>query len=110
MSTNLKDSLKPTKGKLIISGFIFFLTIFLRGIVVKSGIEFLEIIEKALAPHYLLYSYITPPPSPGGDVVFHPHTILLTILAFIVGLMYWYLISCLIIFIYKRLKEKVRKR
>lgn len=110
MSTNLKNFLKPTKGKLVVFVLIFFLTIFLHGIVVKLEAKALEIVERILSPHQLWYRYITPlPPDPAG-ILIHPYTILLAILGFIAGLIYWYLISCLIIFIYERLKEKLRKR
>lgn len=113
MITSLKDFLKPTKGKLIIFGFIFLLTIFLRGIVTELKIKTLEVIEKILSPHYLLYTIVEnwqiPSPISFGPIFGAIFYYLFIILAFAFGLFFWYLIACLIIFIYERLKEKIKK-
>jgi len=104
-----KNFLKPDSRRLIIVAFIFFLTIPLRGIVNELRIESLKIIEKILCPHYLLYFLITPPNVSGADIVLTSFDLLLTILAFVGGIVYWYFLSCLIIFVYDKLKEKVEK-
>jgi len=102
MHQNLKNFFELTEEKIKIFVLIFFLTIFLRGIVNEFKLKFLEVIEKILSPHYLLYKY-TIPSFPSGvnyDIVIHPSILLLV---FIVGLIYWYFLSCLIVFIHKRL-------
>lgn len=89
MSTGLKDFLKPTKGKIavfILISFLvinFSLTIYIGTTVGKA--------TRILSPHYWLYSYIVPADR-------------LAFLLFITDLIYWYFLSCLIIFIYNRLR------
>ena len=93
MSTNLKDFLKPTKGKIVVFVLIFFLAInFSLTIYIGTTVGK---VERILCPHYWLSSYIAPADR-------------LAFLLFITDLIYWYLLSCLIIFIYARVKEKLR--
>lgn len=110
-----KQFLKPNRRKIILVCFIFLFTIFLRGIVIKVEIKSLELMEKILSPHYLLYVTIetwrtpwgTPLPfislSPILGVILY---YLLVISSFVIGLFYWYLIACLITFIYEKLKRR----
>jgi len=95
MTPDLKDFLRPTKGKIAVFVLIFFLAIiFSLSIYIGTTVGK---VARILSPHYWLSSYITPVDR-------------LAFLVFIVDLIYWYLLSCVIIFIYGKLKEKLRKK
>ncbi|MFH1657243.1 MAG: hypothetical protein ABH919_02145 [bacterium] len=112
----LKEFLKPTKEKDVIFFVIFFFTIFLRGIVNETGLKFLQTIEAVFSPHYFLYES-------GGNFIIlilrdflpsaGPLSIILSyaflIMPFIIGLIYWYILACLIVFLYDKLKNKGRR-
>lgn len=102
-----KAFLKIERRKVLLTGAVFILTTLLHGIVFKSESIFLKGLEILLSPHYLLYSVLisirSPPPSiVGGDIAFTSLDILLIPAIFIIGVLYWYFLSCLFVFFYDK--------
>jgi len=119
----LKNFFKPTKGKIAVLIILFFLAIFVNVVTARSrvaiqkGIEINELkvkifegIETVLFyPAYLLAIHIIVPKTHVGPSGFLWISPVETLLLFTVMIFYWYLLSCLLIFVYERLK-KIRKR
>jgi len=115
MLTNIKNFFEPTKEKLKIFVLIFLFATFLRGILREIAFEFkfievlVKIIEKILTfplplekyiiPYYPPPSY-RPPPGVKYDIVIYPFN---TLLLLGINMIYWYFLSCFIVFIHKRL-------
>ena len=93
---------KPETRKFVIVFLLFLFTGFLGVIASETEIEFLDVIERIFSPHYFIYEAISLFYGDGWTLF----AVLLVILAFLTGFLYWYLISCLIIFLYEKLKGK----
>ena len=113
--SSLKVFFRPDRRKNLAFWLILLLTILLRGTATELGIKSLAIVEIILSPHYLLYGFIETWLLPFGlgyvgttfgSVLYY----LLIITTFVIGVIYWYFLACLLIFIYERLKEKIRKK
>jgi len=121
----LKKFLRPTRGKIIIVIVLFFLAISVgiaggrARVATHEGdkinelkVKIFESVEMILLlPVYLVGKFIIAPKVPfSQDIIIYPISLTDTLLLFISVIFYWYLISCLIIFIYERFKEKLRKK
>lgn len=98
---DLKNFLKPTQEKIIIVCLIFVFTIFFRGLVTETEIKILTILERILSPHYFIYETIS---LFYGDY-WSLFAVFLGVLAFVDGLLYWYLLASFIVFLYDRIKR-----
>lgn len=117
---SVRQFLKPTKEKIILVIILFFLTIFIsvlqgrarvelhRGIAVaEMKVKILENIKTFfLFPFYLIGKYmIIPRTPPSFDIIYLP-SLPEILMLFISTILYWYLLSCLITWIYDNFKKK----
>lgn len=107
----IKAFLKIERRKVLLTGAMFILTTLLHGIAFKSESVFLKGLEILLSPHYLLYRVImsirSPPPGILGDITFTSVDILLMSTIFIIGVLYWYSLSCLMAFFYDKCMRRM---
>jgi len=100
---NWKDFFKPKLSKFLILMFIFILTIVLRGLIARYNLQGLSFIEKLISPHYLIQTLATPVGVQDG--VLGPINIFFMLFGFLIGLFYWYVLSCLIILLFNKIRK-----
>lgn len=102
----IKAFLKIERRKSLLTVIIFILTVIIGGIAFKSESVFLKGLELLLSPHYLLdralISIRSPPPGIRGDIAFTSLDLLLIPAIFVIGVLYWYFLSCLFVFFYDK--------
>lgn len=90
------------------TGVIFLLTLMLRGVFNKGGSLVATPIEMLCSPQYLLYErwFRVVHPSTVGkphDVLLAPTDLMATLVIFMLGIAWWYLLACLVVCGYHKL-------
>lgn len=103
----LKEFFKPTVGKIIV--FIAFIAIFLVVMLLLQTSCIWSVGQTSTGPFTLTscaFSYIATWFWVRPDLLFNPLGRVITLLGFVFDVIYWYFLSCIIIWIYRKVKKK----
>jgi len=96
-------NLTPIKGGIV--AVLFALSILLRFIVVfRPSLPVLNTIELLISPHYIIYIFLL-----GGGGYITLFGGILMLIVFMSSFVYWYVLSCTIVWAYTRLKKRLSK-
>ena len=96
MKQAIKQFLKPTATKLVIFSLFFIGSIFIHGLATETSSKSLMLVDKILAPHYFIQTVSIP--KGVSDIIITDIDLFYMFFGFCVGVIYWYLLACLIYF------------